>query len=99
MPVNLDDVHVEHNEAANRFETKLDGQLAVVEYQRRANTLLFTHTEVPRQFQGQGVAEKLAHYALEYARAHQLTVVPLCSYMVAYMRRHPEYKTLIENLY
>src|SRR5437867_4089548 len=99
MQVNLDDVIVEHNEPDKRFEAKLDGQLAVVEYQRRANTLLFTYIEVPSRFQGQGVAEKLAHYALEHARAHHLTVVPLCSYMAAYMRRHPEYKTLIENLY
>jgi len=99
MQLNLENLLVEHNQAAQRFEAKLDGELAVVEYQRQENTLYFTHTEVPNQFRGQGVAEKLAHSALEYARAHQLTVVPLCSFIAAYLRRHPEYKTLVQNLY
>ncbi|CAN5833096.1 GNAT family N-acetyltransferase [soil metagenome] len=95
MKVNLDDVIVTHNEAAQRFETELEGQLGVVAYQRRNDTLFFTHTEVPDQFQGLGVAGKLAHSALEYARDNHLTIVPLCSYMVAYVRRHPEYQTLV----
>jgi len=95
VSVNLDDVIVTHNQAAERFETELEGQLGVVAYQRRNDTLVFTHTEVPRQFQGLGVAGKLAHTALEYARNNHLTIVPLCSYMVAYVRRHPEYKMLV----
>lgn len=97
MPLNLDDVIVTHNEAAARFETQLDGQLGVVAYQRRNNTLFFTHTEVPGKFQGLGVAGKLAHSALEYARDNNLTIVPLCSYIAAYVRRHPEYQTLVSR--
>ena len=99
MQVDLANIIIEHNEPAERFEAKVDGQLAVVEYQRQGNTLYFTHTEVPSQFRGQGIAEKLARHALEYARSHQYTVVPMCSYISTYMRRHPEYKTLLHNLY
>lgn len=95
MEVNLADLIIEHNEAAERFEAKLDGQLAVAEYQQQGNTLYFTHTEVPIRFRGQGIADKLAQYALDYASAHHLTVVPLCSFMATYIRRHPEYQTLL----
>ncbi len=99
MQMNLENIIVEHNQTNERFEAKLDDQLAVVEYQRQDNTLIFTHTEVPSKFRGQGIADKLAQSALEYARAHHLTVVPRCSYMLAYIRRHPEYKALLHNLY
>ena len=97
MPVDRENIIIEHNEAAERFEAKLDDQLAVAEYQRRGETLFFTHTEVPNRFRGQGIADKLAQHALDYASTHHLTVVPLCSFMATYIRRHPEYQTLVHT--
>lgn len=99
MAILPENILVEHNTVAKRFEATLEDQVAVVEYQRQGNTLLFTHTEVPPKFRGQGIADKLAQHALDYARAHQLTIVPLCSFMATYIRRHPEYKSLVQNLY
>ena len=99
MAIQPENILVEHNVAAGRFEAKLEDQLAVLEYQRQDGTLFFTHTEVPPKFRGQGIADQLAKQALDYARTHQFTVVPLCSFMATYIRRHPEYKNLVQNLY
>ncbi|MFN8489655.1 MAG: GNAT family N-acetyltransferase [Caldilineaceae bacterium] len=99
MTIRPENIMIEHNAVAERFEAKLDNQLAVLEYQRQDGTLFFTHTEVPPKFRGQGIADELAKQALDYARTHQLTVVPLCSFMATYIRRHPEYKDLVQNLY
>jgi len=46
-------------------------------------------------FRGRGIAEKLCKAAFEYAKQHQLTVIPSCSYISdAYLKRHPEYRSL-----
>lgn len=90
-----EEIKVEHNKEAQRFETEVKGYLGVAEYQLSGDRLLLTHTEVPRPIGGRGVANKLVKTALDYARDNHLQVVPLCSFVSAYIRRHPEYKTLL----
>lgn len=80
---------VQHNAEASRFELDVDGDLALCVYRRDGATLLLTHTEVPWRAQGRGVAGVLVQATLDWARAEGLKVRPLCSYVAAYMRRHP----------
>ena len=89
------DVQVTHNAAAQRFEAVIDGRLAECSYHRQCGTLVLHHTEVPRALQGQGVAAALVQAALDWARAEGLRVRPVCSYVAAYMRRHPETLDLV----
>jgi hypothetical protein len=91
----IDIIKVENNQEARRFETEVNGYLAVAEYQLSGDQMFLTHTEVPRPIGGRGVANKLVKTALDYARDNQLRVVPLCSFVSAYIRRHPETKTLL----
>jgi len=86
------------NEAAHRFEIREGSDLAVLEYRlRQGNRLVLTHTGVPAHLEGHGYGTFLARSALEYARDHQLQVVPLCSFVQAYLQRHPEYTDLVET--
>ncbi|MGA0558612.1 GNAT family N-acetyltransferase [Larkinella sp. VNQ87] len=48
------------------------------------------HTEVSPEFEGKGLAGQLLNAMVEYARQHQLKVVPLCPYVHAQFKRHPE---------
>lgn len=91
-----DTVQVTDNAAAHRFETRVGGQLAIAEYQRDGDTIVFTHTEVPREIGGRGVASALAHAALEQAKNEGLRVVPQCAFFAVYIRRHPEYAPLVD---
>lgn len=85
---------VTHAAAANRFEVVIDGHLAVVEYVREGAIVTLTHTFVPPELRGRGLAEKLVVAALEWARAERLRVVPACSYVAKFLERHPEYGDL-----
>jgi hypothetical protein len=38
---------VVHNEAKQRFEISIDGQLSILEYKLKNQRLILTHTEVP----------------------------------------------------
>ena len=92
-------VKVENNESAQRWEAHVDQYLAVVEYRRRLDTIFFIHTEVPRELEGQGIASKLVKTALDNARTQHLAVVPFCPFVAGYIRRHPDYIALVHPDY
>ena len=89
------DLTITNNEARHRFEARIGEQTAVLEYTRATGLIVYNHTEVPKNLEGQGIASQLAKTALEFAREHELQVMPLCPYVATYMRRHPEYKELL----
>jgi predicted GNAT family acetyltransferase len=92
-----DALDVRHNAAASRFEAVVDGHLCVCAYRQQGDVLLFTHTEVAPALTGRGIAATLVAAALDWARAQGLKVRPLCSYVAAYMRRHPATQDLLES--
>lgn len=86
---------IRHNPALNRYETEVDGHLAIVEYTTAGDRITFTHTYVPPELRGRGVAELLVRAALESTRAAQRRVVPQCSYVARFIERHAEFKPLL----
>jgi uncharacterized protein len=88
------DAIVIHNPEARRFEVNQDGHLAVLEYRLSEGKIVFTHTGVPEVLGGLGIGSLLARAGLEYARSQSFIVVPLCSFIAAYIRKHPEYQNL-----
>jgi predicted GNAT family acetyltransferase len=93
--VDVSKLEVVNNEAHKQFEIGLDGgDTARIAYIRAGQNIVFTHTEVPEAYEGQGIGSKLARAALDFAQAEGLTVQPLCPYVAAYIRRHPEYQPI-----
>jgi len=88
-------IAVRHNPAAHRYEAEVEGHLAVAEYTLEGDRQVFTHTFVPPELRGRGVAEQLVRTALEEARAAGRKVVPLCSYVAVFIRRNPEFQPLV----
>lgn len=84
-----------HNPAQSRFEATVEGRLCVADYRLNQGVMQMTHTGVPPQLEGRGIAAALVQAALDHARANGLKVNPLCSYVGAYMRRRPETQDLL----
>jgi uncharacterized protein len=78
-----------------RFEIRVDDQVAVLIFHVRSSTLSLIHTDVPPGLRGRGLAEALARTALTYARNQGWTVKPYCPFVAEYIRRHPEYQSLV----
>lgn len=89
---------VEHEETGNRGRFVIylpDGSEGEMTYTRRdPSTIIADHTGVPPQYRGQGIAEQLVKAAMDNARATGGKIVPVCSYVVAQFRRHPEWADL-----
>jgi predicted GNAT family acetyltransferase len=88
-------VHVEHDAAAHRFHTQVDGHRAVVDYRLEDGVMTITHTGVPRAIERRGIAAALTRVALDTARERGWRVHPQCAYAAEYMRRHPAYGDLL----
>ena len=97
MPIDPDSLEIHHNTQAERFEIRLGEHLAVLEYHLDGSNLFFTHTGVPPVLEGQGIGSRLARAGLEYAKEKAYRVIPLCSFIGAYIRRHPEYRDLVKK--
>jgi predicted GNAT family acetyltransferase len=95
MKIDAEKVNVVHNAEAERFEIAIGDELCVLEYQVKRDRIFFTHTGVPPALEGQGLANRLAKTALDYAREKEYRVVPACEFMEVYIRRHPEYRDLL----
>lgn len=89
------EILVRHNPAGSRFEAIVDTYLAVAEYQLQDGRVIFTHTFVPPELRGRGIAEKLVRAALEWARAEGRRIVPQCSYVAVFVQRHVEFQDLL----
>jgi uncharacterized protein len=91
-------VTVDDNPIENRYEARIDGTIVgASQYELTADTIVFLHTVVAQEYEGQGVGSAIARYALDDARARGLGVRPLCPYIRGWLQRHPDYADLIRT--
>jgi len=83
-----------HNTAESRFEMTVDGHLSVAEYHLRDGRMVFTHTFVPPELRGRGIAERLVLAGFRHAREYGYRIVPQCSYVAVLLARRPEFQDL-----
>lgn len=72
-----------------------DGLEAEMTYLRQGNVLSFDHTGVPPSHRGSGLAARLVQRGIADARAEGTRIRPLCSYVQAQFRRHPDWADLL----
>jgi predicted GNAT family acetyltransferase len=88
----MTELRIVHDEDGHRYEAWSGDTLAgVAEYRERGDRTIFTHTEVYPAFEGHGIATALAAAAIEETVRRGRLIVPLCPFIVAYLRKHPEY--------
>jgi predicted GNAT family acetyltransferase len=86
---------VRDNQTRRRFELDVEGEIAFANYRRTPAAVVITHTETPRTLRGRGIASELVKGALELIRADGKKVIAGCSFVVDYLRRHPEYADIV----
>ena len=80
-----------------RFEARDEtGALAgVVTYQMTGPIIIYTHTQVTPEFEGQGAGSVLARAVMDDAKARGRTVVPMCPFLAEWLDKHPEYNAIV----
>jgi uncharacterized protein len=96
----MTDIDVRHNEKKHRFETEIDGRTAYSEYEMDDDGIMvFTHTIVPEELEGRGIASGIVKHALDHARESGIAIVPDCPYVASWIERHPDYADLVPPEY
>lgn len=80
-----------------RYELTVGGRRAAhIAYRAHGpGTIELVHTEVEREFEGQGLGSRIAKFVLEDARSRGLKVIPTCDYIAGWVKKHPEYGDLL----
>jgi len=88
----MGNVKLELDENGRGHFYMLDGeeQIAEMEVSISGNNLTVYHTEVLPKAEGKGLAKKLLTTMVDHARKNALKVIPLCPYVNAQFKRHPE---------
>ncbi len=87
--------NVTDNTARSQYELPVEGEIVFARYRRTGNTVAILHVEAPVSLRGSGAAGRLMQGIIELARQKNEKLVPLCSYAVAWMKRHPETADLL----
>jgi len=65
-------------------------QLGEMEISVSGDDLIVYHTEVDPKAEGKGLAKQMLATMADYARKNNLKVIPLCPYVHAQFKRHPQ---------
>jgi len=55
------------------------------------------HTEVPPELEGEGIGTNLVKLVFEEIEKRGLQLIPICPFIIAYIKRHPEWKSLLDD--
>ena len=93
------ETRVVHNEKNHRYEIWVgEIRVGLADYSVMPGERYFVHTEVDPAHQGKSYAATLMKEAfLEMRKNSKDKVVPVCSYVVTYMQRHPETHDLLKG--
>lgn len=79
------------------FFIEVDGNiLAEMVYTMAApDKMIIEHTEVSDELRGKDVGNQLVHTAVEYARAKNIKIIPLCPFASSVFKKKPEYADVL----
>jgi predicted GNAT family acetyltransferase len=90
---------IQHKKVGGKglFFIEQDGNLlAELAYTMPAeNKMIIEHTEVSEELAGKNVGKQLVHTAVEYARTHQMKIIPLCPFANAVFKKTKEYADVL----
>lgn len=87
---------VARNDDRSRYELSLDGRLVgLADFTARGDVVEIPHSEIVPELRGRGLAGVLVGATLDDLRRRGERVIPSCSYVSAFITRHPEYADLV----
>ena len=87
---------VADNPDERRYEARLGSEVVgFITYHLRPGRITLIHTEVDPTTEGKGIGSRLVAGALDDIRDRGLVLEPLCPFVSAYLRRHPDYADLV----
>ena len=90
------DAKVRHDEEQQRYVLEINGQLlGFAQYHEEGDRQIFTHTEIDDSLSGKGMGSMLVRESLDDARQRGKRIVPVCEFIGAYVKKHPDWNDIL----
>lgn len=90
---------VQRVQEKNRYEIRIDGQLAgFAAYRDKGDQRIFYHTEIDEAFAGRGLSTNLVTRALTESRESGKRIVPVCTFVAAYLKKHDGFADITDRV-
>lgn len=83
------------NTSARQYELDVDGETVFARYSKQDGLLTILWVESPPALRGTGAAGRLMKLVAQEAREKGWNIAPVCGYAAAWLRRSPEFRTLV----
>lgn len=91
------DIALIDNPDAHQFELPVGEYLAKIVYKRTGDKVYLLHTEVSPELEGKGAATAVIEKTLADIEGHHLKLIPRCPFVIAYLKRHPDWKRILHE--
>ncbi len=89
---------IEHGSKGAFIIKENNERLAEMTYSKAGDSLIIIdHTEVSDALRGKGAGKQLVTAAVDYARANQLKILPLCPFAKAVFDKTPEFNDVLSK--
>ena len=92
---------IQHKKSGTKgmFFVEQDGNILaeMVYTQPAANKMIIEHTEVSDELRGQNIGFQLVNTAVEYARKHHISIIPLCPFANSVFKKKPEFSDVLHT--
>ena len=85
------------NTSAHQFELPVEDHLAKIVYKKTDDKIYLLHTEVEPELEGKGAATAIIEKTLAFIEGHHLKLIPRCPFVIAYLKRHPDWKRILHE--
>jgi len=90
------DLEVNHDAQNQKFFILIEGKEAYLRYIiGNNNSMNMIKTYVPPELRNKGIAAEVVLKGMHYARENNLNVIPTCSYVETFLKRHKEFRDLV----
>ena len=79
-----------------QFQITFEEHKAFIVYREHPGVITLIHTETEPELEGKGAATAVIEKTLEYIEENNDTLIPLCPLVFAYIKRHPEWKRIVD---
>jgi predicted GNAT family acetyltransferase len=81
--------NIKHDGKKQKFFANIAGKECLLKYEKINDQVLdYKLMYVPRNLRGQGLADRIAEFAIDFAKKNGLQIIASCSYIAKYLHTH-----------
>lgn len=96
MKQEFESIELIKNDKDGQFELTFNGYKAFIVFKETPQKISLIHTESPEELKGTGAAAALVEKTLLFIEKSQKTLMPYCPFVFAYIKKHPEWKRIVD---